>query len=96
MKQAEDGVDLFRWALPIGGGQREQRERVNAQARRGGDNSPGGLRAGAVSGGSWQPARGGPTAVSIGNDGNVERAGGRFWRDDAGRHDDGFDRCFER
>jgi hypothetical protein len=52
---------------------------VNAEARRGLNDAARGFGAGAVSGGARQPARGGPAAVSIGDDGDVKAWCERQW-----------------
>ena len=76
MQGAEDGVDFRSRALPVGRGQGKKRERVNAEAGSGGDYAPRRFSAGAVPCGTWKAARGGPTAVAIGDDSHVQAGEG--------------------
>lgn len=75
MEEAENRVDFGRGALPIGRGEREEGERVNAEAGRGCNDASRGIGAGTVPGGARQPARGGPAAVTVGDDSDVEAWG---------------------
>src|SRR5207302_2355622 len=72
VEQAEDGGDFGGGALPVRGGKREERERVNADARRGFDDAARGFGSGAMTCGTRQAARRGPASVAIGNDGDVQ------------------------
>ena len=72
VEQAQDGVDFGGGALPVRGGKREERERVNADARRGFDDAARGFGSGAMTCGTRQAARRGPASVAIGNDGDVQ------------------------
>ena len=74
MNDAQDSIDFRRWTLPIRGGQREERESVDAEARGRLDYRSCRLGAGAMPGGTREAARRGPTAVAVGNDGDVEGA----------------------
>jgi hypothetical protein len=72
VEDAQDGVDFSGRALPVGGREREEGERVNAECGSGFDQAPCGFGAGTVSGGTRKAAGGGPAAVAVGNDGDVE------------------------
>src|SRR5262249_3595447 len=62
--------------LPVREGERKERKRVDAEARRSLDNAPSSFSASAVTSGTWKAARGSPTAVAIGNDSNVQAGPG--------------------
>ncbi len=72
VQKAENRIDFRGGALPIRGGEREQRKSMNAEARRRFDDSPGGFGPCAVPGGARQSARGRPAAVAVRNDGYVK------------------------
>ena len=58
--------------LPVRGREREESEGVNAEMRRAADDAAGGLGAGAMAGGARQGAGGGPAAVAVADDGDVQ------------------------
>ena len=72
VEQPQDGVHFGRRPLPVRGREREERQRVNAEPWRRFDNVARGFRSGTVAGGTRQPARSGPSAVAVGNDGHVQ------------------------
>ncbi len=83
VEQPQDRLNLGSGTLPIRGGKREKRQCVNAEAGRGFDDSPGCFGTGAMTGGSRQTSRGGPTPIAVRNDGYVEprsRGNGRLDR----------------
>src|SRR5713101_5407827 len=75
VQQAQDAVHFRGRTLPVGRGEGEERERPDAETRRGFYNAANGVRAGAVSGGAGQPARDSPAAVAVGDDGHVKSVG---------------------
>ena len=72
VEDSQDSGDFGGWTFPVGGGQCEERERVNAETRRRLDDCARGLGAGAMAGGTGQAAGRGPAAVAVGNDGDVD------------------------
>src|SRR5579859_2117214 len=52
VQESQDGIDLRGGALPIRGGEREERQSMNAEARRRFDDTPGGFGASAMPGGA--------------------------------------------
>ena len=71
----QDGVHFRGRTLPVGGGKREQRQRVNAQVRRAPDDAPCRFGPGAVAFRARQASRRGPAAVAIANDRHVHLDG---------------------
>jgi hypothetical protein len=76
VEKAEDSRDFGGGALPVGGREREQSQCVNAKSRSGFNDAACSLGAVAVTGGAGQTFGRGPATVAIGDDGDVERAGG--------------------
>src|SRR5712692_3874522 len=57
---------------------------MNAKPRGGADNPAGRFRSGAMASRAREPPRGGPTAVAVGNDGDMEARRGKRRRPDRG------------
>ena len=74
MEKAKDGTDLGGGALPVGGRERKQGQRMDAEARSGFNDAARSFGALAVTGGAGKTFGRSPTTVAIGDDGDVERA----------------------
>src|SRR5438477_7337335 len=72
MEQAKDRIDFGRRALPVGGRDGEQGERVDAQLGSSFNDGTAGFRSRAMARGAPQATRSGPAAVAIGNDGDMQ------------------------
>jgi hypothetical protein len=72
VQQPQNPVNFNGGPLPIRRGKSEERQRMNPEPGRNFDNAPGCFRSRTMTGGTRQTARGGPAAVSVRDDGNVE------------------------
>jgi len=73
-EQAHERRHLARRALPVVGGEGEQRQGGYALIGSGFDDSADGVGARAMAGGAGETAAGGPAAVAVHDDGHVERS----------------------
>src|SRR5271170_4830757 len=73
VQNIQNGADFGSGTLPVGGGKREEREGVNAEAWGGFDDGASGFGSGTVPGGPRKSLGGGPAAVAVRNDGYVQR-----------------------
>ena len=71
-EQREQGNDLAHGAVPVVRGKRVERKGANAQAGSGAHDAANGFHAGAMSFGASEAARGGPAAIAIEENGDVE------------------------
>src|SRR5919108_3928158 len=77
LEKTHERGHFARWTLPVVGRERVQRERLDADTWCCLDNTTDRVSAGAMAGGAWKSARGGPSAVSIHNDRDVKVRGSR-------------------
>ena len=75
VEQPQNRIDLGRWALPIRGGKREEREGVNAHAWSRRNDLAGSLCACPMASGARQASRRGPAAIPVRDDGHMEPRG---------------------